>query len=70
MPPNVVGTRPREMSGVVVGLVTVIGPLALTLVTVPLPSPSSPFSATMVQSAPSTGVTFVLASTALQDEPL
>ena len=69
VPPLIAGTMPSEMFGVVVGFVTDSGPFALTLVTVPLPCPSSPFCATMVQSAPSTGVTFVLFRMARQDEP-
>src|SRR5262245_3999219 len=68
VPPLPVGTRPREMLGVVVGFVTVIGPLPLTCVTVP-PLVSSPFCATMVQSAPSFGATFVFPRFALHDEP-
>src|SRR5437016_5233512 len=61
VPPCAAGTTPSEMLGVVVGFVTETGPSALTLVTVPPPFPSSPLCATIVQSSPSTGVTFVLA---------
>src|SRR6266542_2323680 len=68
VPPLAVGTMPSEMFGVVVGLFTESGPSALTPVTVPPPWPSLPFCATMVQSSFSTGVTFVLARLALQDE--
>src|SRR5258705_1546257 len=69
VPPLLAGTTPREMFGVVVGFVTVSGPLALTLVTVPLPVPSSPRCAMMVQSSPSTGATLLLSLFARHDEP-
>src|SRR5262249_41038208 len=72
VPPFSAPTTPREMLGTMVGLpVTRIGLLAVTPITLPLPcGPVSPFLAISVQSAPSTGFTFVLARTARQDEPL
>src|SRR5689334_12610895 len=46
-----------------------MGLAALTLVTPPLTLPSSPFCATIVQSAPSAGATSVLARSARHDDP-
>src|SRR5262249_8637510 len=70
VPPFIAGTMPSAMFGAVVALVTDSGLLAVTLVTPPLPwGPGSPFWATIVQSAPSTGTRFVLSRTARQDEP-
>src|SRR5262245_39514696 len=72
VPPFCTPTTPRVMFGVEVGFpVTAIGLVAVTMITLPLPcDPVSPFLAIIVQSAPSTGVTFVLTRTARHDEPL
>src|SRR5262245_4833713 len=71
VPPLAAGTMSRAMFGVVVGFFTTNGLLALMPVTPPLPwGTVSPLGATIVQSAPSIGVTFTLSLKARHDEPL